>query len=57
MDHDNGTIGTALYQVTKSFPDQSHELIEDNNGNTLLHIQLKEDYFATLITITVKVAM
>lgn len=57
MDHDNGTIGTALYQVTKSFPDQSHELIEDNNGNTLLHIQLKEDYFPTLITITVKVAM
>lgn len=45
------------YQVTKSFPDQSHELIEDNHGNTLSHIQLKEDYFATLITITVKVAM
>ena len=57
-----------IYQVTESFSDQSHDhfqlkkiflnkLIEDNNGNILLHIQLEQDDFATLITMTVKISM
>ena len=57
-----------IYQVTESFSDQSYDhfqlkkiflnkLIEDNNGNILLHIQLEQDDFATLITMTVKISM
>ena len=60
FDHDDGTIITA-YQVGKSFADQIRDhfqpkklenvlnnLSEDNNGNIVLHIQLKEDHFITL---------
>ena len=68
MDHDNGTITNAYIPSTESFSDQSHDhfqlkkiflnkLIEDNNGNILLHIQLEQDHFATLITMTVKISM
>ena len=68
LDHDNATIITA-HQVAESCTDEIHDhfqpkkienflnnLSEDNNGNILFHIQLKEDHFLTL-TIAVKVAM
>ena len=61
LDHDDGTIITA-YQVAESFADQIRDhfqprkktehfpnnLSEDNNGNILLNIRLKEDHFVTL---------